>query len=195
LIDLPHGKAYIESMKWVRLFLVPISFFLVGAMLMAAKGVRMRLTSSAFHDGERLPVKYVMPGAGGQNISPPLTWQEAPKGTRSFALLCVDPHPIARNWVHWMVINIPASVDHLPEGASGHYMPAGAKELKNSFGFVGYGGPQPPPGTGEHPYVFTVFALDLARLDLSENTSLTEFERAIKGHVLAKASLTGYFSR
>ncbi len=182
-------------MKWVRFFLIPITLILFGAMVIAAKGGRMKLTSSAFKDGDRIPIKYVMPGAGGENVSPPLSWQGAPKGTKSFVLLCVDPHPIARNWVHWMVINIPAEVDHLPEGASRRNMPPGSKELQNSFGFVGYGGPQPPPGTGEHPYVFTIYALDIDHLDLPEATSLGALEKAMAGHILAKASLTGYFSR
>ncbi len=166
-------------------------------MLIAAKGgfVKMHLKSPAFEDGGHIPLKYVMPGAGGENISPPLFWSGAPGGTKSFALLCVDPHPVARNWVHWMVIDIPPQVDHLPEGASPNNMPKGAKELKNSFGFVGYGGPQPPPGTGEHPYVFTIFALDVAHLPLPEDATLAQFEQAISGHVLAKATLTGYFGR
>ncbi len=155
----------------------------------------MHLSSAAFKDKGRIPLKYVMPGAGGENLSPPLSWEGAPAGTKSFALLCIDIHPIARKWVHWMVIDIPPNVHALPEGASRHSMPPGAKELKNSFGFIGYGGPQPPPGTGEHPYVFTVFALDVAHLDLPEDTSLGQFEAALQGHVLSKASITGYFSR
>ncbi len=182
-------------MRWIYILLVPVSIVLLIAMVIAAKGGHMKLTSQAFKDGGRIPVKYVMPGAGGENVSPPLEWQGAPKGTMSFALLCIDPHPIARNWIHWMVINIPANVTTLPEGASGKNMPPGAKELKNSFGFVGYGGPQPPPGTGDHPYVFTIYALDVKTIDLPEKTSLSEFHKVIDKHTLAKASITGYFGR
>jgi len=204
--QVPRGIFVLESqgkrlilkqirMKKIHLLLVPISFFLVVAMVIAAKEARMKLTSPAFEDGGRIPLKYVMPAAGGKNLSPPLSWSGEPKGTKSFALLCVDPHPVARNWVHWMVINIPAEVHHLEEGASRRAMPPGAKELKNSFGFVGYGGPQPPPGTGDHPYVFTIFALDVEKLDLPEDTKLETFQRAISPHVLAKGRLTGYFGR
>ena len=182
-------------MKKITFFLIPVSIFLVVAMVVAAKQGFMKLWSPAFKDGGRIPLKYVMPGAGGQNLSPPLMWEGAPKGTKSFALTCVDPHPVAKNWVHWMVINIPKDVHALPEGASGKAMPPGAKELKNSFGFVGYGGPQPPPGTGEHPYVFTLYALDIAHLELGEDTSLSTFKKAIEGHVLAKGQVTGYFGR
>ena len=182
-------------MKKIHLFLIPVSFVLFAAMVIAAKEGRMKLTSPAFKDGGRIPLKYVMPRAGGENLSPPLEWSGEPEGTRSFALLCVDPHPIARNWVHWMVINIPANVHHLEEGASRRAMPPGAKELKNSFGFVGYGGPQPPPGTGDHPYVFTIYALKVEKLDLPEDTDLKTFLKAIEPYVLAKAQITGYFGR
>ncbi len=182
-------------MKKFHFLLVPISFFLIAAMIAAAKESRMKLVSPAFEDGGRIPLKYVMPGAGGKNISPPLRWEGEPEGTKSFALLCVDPHPVARNWVHWMVINIPREIHELPEGASGKHMPSGARELKNSFGFTGYGGPQPPPGTGEHPYVFTIFALKVEKLDLPENTALKTFEKVISPYILAKGQLTGYFGR
>ena len=119
----------------------------------------MQITSSAFPDGGKIPLPYVMPGAGGQNISVPLSWSGVPAGTQSFALAMVDPHPVANNWVHWLVIDLPKDSTSIPEGASGHKMPQGAQELKNSFGETGYGGPQPPRGSGDHPYVFTLYAL------------------------------------
>ncbi len=155
----------------------------------------MDLTSSAFEDGGRIPVKHTMPGAGGENISPSLSWTAPPEGTKSFLLLVVDPHPVARNWIHWVVADIPADVRELEEGASGNSMPQGARELVNSFGRVGYGGPQPPPGTGDHPYVFTLFALDVPHVDLPDRASLAKIQHAIKGHVLAEVRLTGYFGR
>ncbi|HWU36530.1 MAG TPA: YbhB/YbcL family Raf kinase inhibitor-like protein, partial [Candidatus Acidoferrum sp.] len=119
----------------------------------------MEISSKAFKDGEKIPIQYVMPGAGGKNVSVPLAWKNAPPGTKSFALSMVDPHPVAQNWVHWLVIHIPALAASLEEGASKKKMPAGSVELKNSFGDAGYGGPQPPKGTGDHPYVFTLYAL------------------------------------
>ena len=110
----------------------------------ALGGSDMEISSSAFKDGEKIPIQYVMPGAGGKNISVSLSWKNIPSGTKSFALSVVDPHPVAQNWVHWLVINIPAQSISLEEGASGKKMPAGAVELKNSFGDFGYGGPQTP---------------------------------------------------
>ena len=155
----------------------------------------MEISSSAFKDGGKIPMQYVMPGAGGKNISMPLAWKNPPAGTKSFALSMVDPHPVAQNWVHWLVINIPANAASLDEGASGKRMPQGAMELKNSFGEIGYGGPQPPKGTGDHPYVVTVFALSVAKLDLGTNVSLAAFKKALEGKVLGSATVTGKYGR
>ena len=155
----------------------------------------MEVTSSAFKDKEKIPIQYVMPGAGGKNISIPISWKNVPEGTRSFALSIVDPHPVAQNWVHWIVINIPKEVTAIEEGASGKKMPKGSVELKNSFGGVGYGGPQPPPGTGDHPYVVTVYALRVDKLDLGVNTTLGTFKKAIGGKVIESASVTGLYGR
>ncbi len=104
----------------------------------------MQLKSSAFADGQSIPTKYANTGvSGGQNVSIPLEWSGAPAETKSFALAIVDRHPIANSWVHWLVINIPKTASMLAEGASRtNKMPTGAKELNNTFGNLGYGGPQ-----------------------------------------------------
>jgi Raf kinase inhibitor-like YbhB/YbcL family protein len=122
--------------------------FLLGAFVLlftmsVQGGKAMQIASTAFQDGGKIPQQYVMPGAGGHNISLPLAWSGAPAGTQSFALSIVDPHPVARNWVHWLVINIPADTASLAEGASGQKMPAGAAELNNSWGKPGYGSTRP----------------------------------------------------
>ena len=154
------------------------------------------LTSGAFSDGKPIPVKYAnLVVIGGKNISPPLQWSDAPPGTRSFALSVIDVHPVASNWVHWLVINIPKSAKVLPEGASGKHLPKGAVELNNSFDKPGYGGPQPPPGTGSHPYNITLYALSVDKLVLKPQTTLDEFMKAIKGMMLGEAQLTGTYER
>jgi hypothetical protein len=172
-----------------------LTVFITLTAAMNSGGQTMKLSSKAFPDGGKIPLEYVMPGAGGDNVSIPLSWTAPPEGTKSLALSIVDPHPVARNWVHWLVINLPAKTTGLPEGASGRGMPAGAMELRNSFGSQGYGGPQPPPGTGDHPYVVTIYALNVSRLNLSGNPSLAAFQKALEGKVLASAILTGYFGR
>jgi Raf kinase inhibitor-like YbhB/YbcL family protein len=176
-------------------FLITGVFLLLLAMVSSYGEQAMKLSSTAFADGGKIPVPNVMPGAGGKNVSLPLTWSDAPAGTKSFALSIVDPHPVARNWVHWLVINIPSDVHSLAEGASGKKMPPGAQELNSSFGDPGYGGPQPPRGTGDHPYVVTIYALNAPRLDLGRATTLAAFQKALEGKVLASASITGYFGR
>jgi Raf kinase inhibitor-like YbhB/YbcL family protein len=158
-------------------------------------GGTMEISSSAFKNGEKIPIQYVMPGAGGKNISIPLTWKASPQGTKSFALSIVDPHPVAQNWVHWLVINIPAQVSSIEEGASQKKMPKGSVELQNSWRNVGYGGPEPPKGTGDHPYVVTLYALNVEKLDLGANTSLSAFKKAIEGKVIGSASMTGKYGR
>jgi len=107
----------------------------------------------------------------------------------------VDPHPIARNWVHWLVIDIPRDVTTVLEGASGQSLPKGAVELNNSFGETGYGCPQPPRGSGDHPYVFTLYALSAPKVELGKNAGLAAFNQALEGKILATATLTGYFGR
>ena len=170
---------------------------LAGLMVVVAAqgGNAMELKSSAFADGGKIPQQYVMPGAGGKNLSLPLQWSGAPAGTQSFALSIVDPHPVARNWVHWLVINLPGNVSSLAEGASGQNMPAGAAELHNSWGKAGYGGPQPPPGTGDHPYVVTLYALNVPKLDVKPATNLAGFQKAMEGKILGTAKITGYYGR
>lgn len=154
----------------------------------------MLLTSSAFTDGGRIPVEHCMAGVpGGANVSPPLAWSQAPAGTASYAVFIIDRHPIARDWVHWAVVDLPPSVTSLPAGASGSLEPP-ARELVNTYGDRGYGGPMPPPGSGEHPYETTVYALDVDRLEIPDAPTAADIERAVSGHVLAKATLTGVFS-
>lgn len=155
----------------------------------------MEITSAAFKDGGKIPIQYVMVAAGGKNLSIPLVWKNAPPGAKSFALSIIDPHPVAQNWVHWFVINIPTSANSLPEGASRKSMPAGAVELKNSFGDIGYGGPQPPRGSGEHPYVVTLYALNVEKLDLAVSASLPAFKKALEGKVIQSAAITGKYER
>jgi Raf kinase inhibitor-like YbhB/YbcL family protein len=161
----------------------------------AAGGDRTEITSTAFKDGGKIPIQYVTVPAGGKNLSIPLAWKNAPPETNSFALSVIDPHPVTQNWVHWFVINIPASATSLPEGASRKNMPAGTVELKNSFGEIGYGGPQPPKGSGEHPYVVTLYALNVEKLDLGLSVPLPAFKKAIEGKVIQSATITGKYER
>ena len=153
------------------------------------------VTSSAFADGAPIPLEHATPAAGGRNTSIPLEWRLAPSETNSFVVEVVDLHPIAHGWVHWLVADIPASTAALAAGASGRSMPEGARELANTFGRAGWGGPQPPQGSGPHDYRTTVLALDVSNLGLPVGTSIDQLQESIRGHVLASASIIGTFER
>jgi Raf kinase inhibitor-like YbhB/YbcL family protein len=141
------------------------------------------LSSSSFGDGGDMPQRH---GKKIDNVSPPLEWGDVPPGTRSFALSVVDRHPVARNYVHWLVLDIPSDANSLDEGAAAAAMPAGSREAKP------YAGPFPPSGT--HDYEFTLFALDTDRLEVPEEISLDAFTRAAESHTLATARLVGRFT-
>lgn len=154
------------------------------------------LSSQAFKDGGSIPVKYCMSQiSGGKNISLPLQWTDPPAGTKSFALICYDKHPIANNWIHWLVVDIPPNVRSFEENASGTEKMSGARELFNTFGFKGWGGPMPPEGSGVHEYEFHIYALAVEKLDVPERLTLEEFLNAMQGKVIAEAKLTGIYKR
>lgn len=156
----------------------------------------MKILSRAFEDGDLIPTRYAHQGvAGGKNISLPLEWSNVPQGVKSFAISMVDPHPVARNWVHWLVINISPNEMSIPEGSSGSKMPESAKELYNSFGESGYGGPQPPKGSGPHPYIITLYALNAEKLELGANTGLTAFLKILEGKIIAATEIKGIYER
>jgi Raf kinase inhibitor-like YbhB/YbcL family protein len=146
-----------------------------------------RLSSSAFADGATIPQRHT---ADGEDVSPRLTWDGAPAATESFALLCEDPDAPSGTFVHWLVWDMKPGQRELNEG-----IPASAslRQGQNGFGQTGYGGPKPPPGR-PHRYIFRLWALDTT-LGLKNGAKRDELERAIEGHVLAEARLTGMYGR
>jgi Raf kinase inhibitor-like YbhB/YbcL family protein len=149
------------------------------------------LTSNDITDGGVLPDAQVH--AKG-NASPHLKWSGAPEGTKSYAVTCYDPDaPTGSGFWHWTAANIPAHVTELASGASSRGMPAGAVQGRTDFGETGYGGAAPPPGHGPHRYIFTVFAVDVDRLDVTPDNSGAVFGFNLHFHTLAKASITGTY--
>lgn len=142
----------------------------------------------------KIPSRYAHGSVGGKNTSPGFAWHDGPISTKSFAFSIVDPHPVARNWVHWMIVDIPFNAREIPEGAScTGKMPKGTRELMNTDGEQGYGGPAPPAGSGPHPYVATLYALNVEKLDLPKNASLRQFLNAIEGKVIAEVEMRAFF--
>ncbi|MET4684940.1 YbhB/YbcL family Raf kinase inhibitor-like protein [Brevundimonas faecalis] len=152
------------------------------------------LSSTGFTDGDVLPDAQVK--ALG-DASPQLSWSGAPEGTRSFAVTCYDPDaPTGSGFWHWTVANIPAAVTELAAGAGaadGSSLPQGAVQGRTDFGLLGFGGAAPPAGHGPHRYIFTVFAVDVDRLDVTEDNSGAVFGFNLHFHTLAKASITATY--
>ena len=141
------------------------------------------LKSPAFDAGQEMAQKY---GKEAGNVSPPLEWEDAPQETRSFALALVDIHPIARNYVHWLLADISPKISSLPEAVTGDKTSA-FNEIKP------YTGPLPPSGT--HDYEFTVYALRTDSLGVPHGASLQEFKQAAQRESLATATLIGKFTK
>ncbi len=135
-------------------------------------------------------------GCTGKNISPQLHWQNAPKGTKSFAITAYDPDaPTGSGWWHWLVFNIDKSVDTIKTGVSTKAMPAGAVESITSYGSKGFGGACPPAGDKPHRYIFTVYALDIEKIEQTAEARPELIGFFLNGHAIAKASIMAYFGR
>jgi Raf kinase inhibitor-like YbhB/YbcL family protein len=129
-------------------------------------------------------------GAGGEDVSPHLSWSGAPEGTQSFAVTVYDPDaPTASGFWHWAAFNIPVDVTELATGASGSAMPDGAVELKNDGGAVGYLGAAPPPGHGPHHYHVVVHAVDVSSLDVPADASPAFLGFNLFSHTLGRAMI------
>ncbi len=157
------------------------------------------LSSAAFRDDAMLPLKYAGARCGsgkkGGNISPPLAWTHAPAGTRSFAVLMIDPDGRRGiGSVHWLAYNIPAVRTGLKEGEGGAPQ-APITGGKNSRGSTIYTGPCGPPVDAPHHYVIDVIALDLAPGSLPPGLDRGQLLKAIQGHSLGPASLLVRYRR
>ncbi len=146
----------------------------------------MKITSSAFKDGEGIPEIYTCKG---KDISPPLAWSDLPADTVSLVMIMDDPDAPVGTWDHWIVFNIPSSSTEL--GQDIQLYPAGAKPGKNSWKRNDYGGPC-PPGGARHRYFFKLYALDIT-LNLEDGASKAEILKAMQSHVLADAQLVGIY--
>jgi Raf kinase inhibitor-like YbhB/YbcL family protein len=166
---------------------------IIGEVYAKTKGganMAITITSAAFSEGGMIPREYT---CDGRDISPPLAWTGAPEGTRSLAIICDDPDAPVGTWVHWVLFNIPATANGLPQSMPpDKLLEDGSRHGINDFRKFGYGGPCPPGGT--HRYYFKIYALDT---ELTEGLGLTKAEllKAMKGHILAEGQLMGRYKR
>ncbi len=203
----------------------------------------MNLSSQSFEPGGRIPADFAFARPDPErhfrfagNKSPHLAWSDAPAGTRSFALLCVDPdapsvgddvnkegRSVPRDlprtdFVHWVLVDLPAGLRSLEAGSCSDGVtprgkrrppgPAGARQGRNDYTgwfagdaalagtYLGYDGPAPPWNDERvHRYRFRLHALDVERLDLPDAFTAADVERALEGHVLARAELVGTYTQ
>ena len=150
-----------------------------------------QISSSAFSPSQTIPKKFTCDGF---DVSPALSWNEPPSGTETFALIADDPDAPVGTWVHWVLFDLPSAARSLEEGVpKQEQLSNGARQGRNDFKKVGYGGPCPPPGK-PHRYFFKLYALD-TQLNLPSAATKAELERAMKGHILAQAELIGRYGR
>jgi len=178
-----------------------VAFTVVPGAVHAADPQLFTLSSAAFADDAVLPLKYAggtLCGSDsrGGNISPPLTWSNPPAGTKSFAVLIIDPDGRrGLGSVHWVAYGIPAARTGLQEGDGGTPPAPDITEGKNSRGTLGYTGPCGPPVDAPHHYIIDVIALDLAPGALQAGLDRDELLKMIDGHSLGPASMVVRYRR
>lgn len=154
----------------------------------------MKILSDAFVDQGSIPALYTCEG---RNISPQLSWEALPEGTKSLALIVDDPDapdPAApkMTWVHWVLYNIPPTVSELPENTTPGTLPHGVLSGITSWDNPLYGGPCPP--IGRHRYFHKLYALDTLLPDKAGLTA-DDLVQAMQGHILGEAVLMGTYQK
>ncbi len=150
----------------------------------------MEIKSTAFKEGMNIPPRHTCDNL---DLSPQLAWSSVPNGIKSFALICDDPDAPAGTWVHWVLYNIPGDIRELHENQpKTDVLTNGARQGKNDFGKIGYGGPCPPGGT--HRYYFKLYALD-TELEARPGMTKKELLKAMEGHMLEECQLMGRYKR
>jgi len=143
----------------------------------------MRLKSQDFEEGAFIPSLFT---CDGDDVSPELHWEDAPEGTKSFALSMTDPDAPIGTFIHWLVYSIAKDITRIDRNR----LPAAARQVTNGFGREQYGGPCPPSGT--HRYYFRLYALDT---DSLETITKTNFFQVVEKHAIATAELMGRYKR
>jgi len=188
--------------------LIAYSAFAAGLMFLlntpqsaAAAAAAFTVSSPQIQESGFIANEQVFAGFGcrGKNISPELMWRNIPAGTKSISVTAYDPDaPTGSGWWHWLVVNLPANTEGLGKGAGAADsmgLPKGAIQVRTDFGAPGYGGPCPPKGDHAHRYMFTVYALDVDKLDVNADASPALVGFYLNRHTIAKASLMGLYRR
>jgi Raf kinase inhibitor-like YbhB/YbcL family protein len=163
------------------------------------KVLTFEVTSGSVRDHEKLSLPYVSGifGAGGEDISPQLSWRGFPEGTKSFAVTMYDSDaPTASGFWHWAVVDIPANINELPRGAGnaeGTGIPHGAFQLPNDARMAQYIGAAPPAGHGKHRYYIVVHAVDVASLGLNKDATPAFLGFNLFSHTLGRGMIVPWY--
>lgn len=177
------------------------NIFLIVAFVLGLATNAQTFTLKSDDIGGQMTSKQVFNGFGctGGNISPQLSWANAPEGTKSFAVTIHDPiAPTGSGWWHWVVFDIPANVKELKQNAGNlglNLSPSGSIQSITDFGKGGYGGPCPPEGHGFHQYVITVYALKTDKLGLDKNANPALVGFYLNANTIEKATIVAYYKR
>lgn len=186
-----------EKRSWLILGIILITLFLTGCGTNKNNQnnfnydgpikvrVNMSLRSSAFLHEEQIPLKY---GCDGSDINPPLQFFGVPDDIESLALVVDDPDADNGGWTHWLVWNIDPKTKIIKENS----VPVGAVEGVTDFNTLGWSGPCPP--VNQHLYNFKLYALD-TMLDISNLSRKADLIKAMRGHIVQQATLSGYYIR
>jgi len=153
------------------------------------------LESDDVADGQPMAKTFVASGLGGGNQSPHLRWSGFPAETKAFVVTCYDPDaPTMSGFWHWLLVDLPPTVTELPRGyGAGDDLPPGAFHVGNDTGQKAYTGPFPPEGDRAHRYVYTVHAIDVAKLGVDDSVRAAVVGFNLAFHTLARAVLRPTF--
>ena len=165
--------------------LLYVTALLLSVSVYADEGPKFEITSPAFADNATIPDKFTCRGS---DINPPLEFKNVPEKTKTLALTMHDPDAPEGTWVHWVVYNIKPDTKSIADNT------VPGTELFNDFGKFHYDGPC-PPDEKEHHYVIRAYALDQIMDDINEGATMKDLEKAIRGHTLAQAQLTGVYRK
>lgn len=186
------------KIKSLILTLALLTLSIQGAV---ASGVSLKIRSDDINPSRAIDEKFIFNSFGckGENLSPQISWINLPPRTQSLALTVFDlDAPTGSGWWHWVLLNIPISYKEIPRGfgtPNRFTINDGISQVRNDYSAFSYGGPCPPVGDKKHRYVFTIYALDTDKINLSDNASSALASFMIRKHTIAKSSIEAFYQR
>ena len=194
--NLYRWKIFLHNLLIISLLLICFVFIsserTYSQIKLQDKKMGIKLTSSAFKEGEKIPSKYTCDGA---NVSPQLHWNEQLPEVKSLVIVVDDPDAPGGDFVHWVIYNLPANMTELHEDVTpSRNIPDEVMLGTNSFGRIGYSGPCPPKGK-PHRYFFRIYALNTILHHLESGATKQQLLKAMEGHIISEGYLMGRYER